>query len=196
MHIYIIIDHPKAKSFSYAVLDSFSNGLRQAGHTIDLVDLNRDGFNPVLTEEELTVYGQGISLDPTVKDYQQRLLKADHLALIFPIWWYGMPARLKGWLDKVLLPGFAVTTDHQPLLTHISGATVLTTSADTDQELRETYHSPIEWSVCKGTLKFCGISPAKWLNFGEAGIASRSDHEAWLEKVYQYGLDIDAQEKV
>ena len=192
MHIHIIIDHPWPDSFTHAVLKAFSEGLAQAGHTIDLLDLNQDQFDPVLTPDELALYAEGGSLDPRVRDYQDRLMAADHLALLFPIWWYVMPARLKGWLDKVLLPGFAFTKgdDPQPLLTHIQGASVLTSSAVTDDEIRVKYHSAVDWVVSKGALDFCGIRPTTWLNFGEAGIAPRSAHDAWLDKMRAYGAQL------
>lgn len=192
MKIHIIIDHPWPESFTHAVLDAFSEGLSEAGHTIDLLDLNQDEFDAVLTPGELAIYASGGSLDPKVKDYQQRLLDADHLAMLFPIWWYVMPARLKGWLDKVLLPGFAFTTDKppKPLLTHLTGATVLTSSAVTDEDIREKYHSAVDWVLCKGALDFCGIRPVTWLNFGEAGFTTKEAHQAWLDKIRHLRLNL------
>jgi len=192
MNAHIIIDHPWRESFNYAILSAFSEGLDQAGHTIDLLDLNQEAFNPVFSAAELALYGEGDSLDPKVNEYQQRLLAADFLVMIFPIYWYVMPARLKGWLDKVLLPGFAFTEaqDPEPLLTHFKGALVLTTSAVTNEVLENTYHKALEWVLCKGALAFCGITPAIWHNFGEVGVTTREAHEDWLEFVRQCGSDL------
>ncbi len=192
MHIHIIIDHPWQKSFNYAILEAFTKGVKQAGHQIDLLDLNRDEFNPVFSTEELALYAQGESLDPKVKDYQGRLLAANHLVMLFPIWWNVMPARLKGWMDKVLLPGFAFTKgqDPLPLINQMQGATVLTTSGAPDHVVRQTYHNALDWVLCKGTLEFCGISPVTWLNFGETGFASQQAHDDWLDEVKRFGKNL------
>lgn len=188
MDFLIVIDHPWQGSFNYAVLDSFQKGLDQAAHNINVMDLNKDDFNPVFSEAELARYGEGVVLDPLVKDYQGQIARADYLVLIFPIWWNVMPARMKGWLDKVFTPGFAFTTGQvpEPLLGHIQGASVLTTTGVPDEQHREKYHNALYWVLCKGVLEFCGISPVKWLNFGETGFAPRAEHAGWLDDVRTY----------
>ena len=185
MNFLLVIDHPWEKSFNYAVLESFREGLDPTVHTVDIIDLNQDEFKPVFSEDELSLYGEGVVLDPIVKDYQMRIANADYLVLIFPIWWNVMPARMKGWLDKVFTPGFAFTTGQvpEPLLGHIQGATVLTTTGVPNKQHREEYHNALHWVLCKGVLEFCGISPVDWLNFGETGFAPRAEHAAWLEEI-------------
>ncbi|MCJ7694973.1 MAG: NAD(P)H-dependent oxidoreductase, partial [Anaerolineaceae bacterium] len=93
MHFHIIIDHPWDKSFNHAVLAAFIGGIAKNLHTFDVLDLNKEGFDPIISEEELAVYSSGGVKDPKVKEYQDRLLEAQHLVLIFPIWWNVMPAR-------------------------------------------------------------------------------------------------------
>jgi putative NADPH-quinone reductase len=192
MNVHLIIDHPWPGSFNYAVLYEFTAGLQEVGHSVDVLDLNQDQFNPVISEAELAGYSQGISLDPKINLYQQRLSACDHLVLVFPIWWNVMPARLKGWMDKVLLPGYAFTTDQvpQPMLGHIKGATVLTTTGSPDAYHHETYHDALKWVLCTGTLEFCGIQPVKWLNFGDTGFAERAKHVEWLRFVKGYAKQL------
>ncbi|MFP4644633.1 MAG: NAD(P)H-dependent oxidoreductase [Spirochaetales bacterium] len=190
MNVHIIIDHPRKDSFNHAVLDAFVAGLRSGGHTTDVLDLNAEEFDPIFSHEELAAYARGeSSTDPVVPGYQKRLASADHLAMIFPIWWSIMPVRLKGWMDKVLRPGFAFTEGEvpEPLLGHIHGATILTTSGAPDDIQRMASDNGLEGVLCKGALGFCGISPAKWLNFGGAGAVSREEHAAWLKRVHEYG---------
>jgi NAD(P)H dehydrogenase (quinone) len=179
-------------SFNYVILQTYSESLLSKGHTVDLLDLNQAGFNPVFSQEELALYSEGGSLDPKIKDYQERLMAANYLVLIFPIWWNVMPARLKGWMDKVLLPGFAFTRGQypDPLLTHIKGGLILTTSGVSSETIRETYHNALDWVLCKGTLEFCGITPVAWHNFGDTGFASPEAHEAWLTFIRQCGLNL------
>lgn len=194
MDFLIVIDHPWEKSFNHAVLAAFKEGLDPADHTVDIIDLNQDAFNPVFSEAELARYGEGVVLDSQVAAYQSRIAASDYLVLIFPIWWNVMPARMKGWLDKVFTPGFAFTTGQvpEPLLGHIQGATVLTTTGVPDEQHREEYHNALHWVLCKGVLAFCGISPVAWLNFGETGFAPRADHAAWLDEVRTYARRFNA----
>jgi len=191
LHFHIIIDHPWQESFTHCVLKAFISGLNPR-HSVDCLDLNQEHFNPVMTADELALYTKGKYLDPKVGEYQARLRRADYLVLLFPIWWTVMPAALKGWLDKVLLPGFAFTLDQapQPLLTSIKGASVLTTTAVSDEHHRSEYNNAIDWVLSKGTLNFCGIKPVTWLNFGEAGVADREQHDNWLKKVKQYAANL------
>lgn len=192
MNFHIIIDHPWKGSFNYAILTSFIQGLQSKQHNYDLLDLNQEEFNPVMSELELANYYEGISFDPKISEYQRRLSAADHLAIIFPIWWNVMPSRLKGWMDKVLLPGFAFSLGQfpSPLLGHIKGATILTTTAIPDVYHRKESNNAIDYVLSKGTLEFCGITPVSWLNFGETGFVSREKHSLWLEEVKSYSEKI------
>jgi NAD(P)H dehydrogenase (quinone) len=192
MRVHVIIDHPWKGSFNYAILEALTEGLLQAHHTVDLLDLNLEQFNPVFSSDELALYANGGSLDPNVSDYQKRLLFTNYLVMIFPIWWYVMPARLKGWMDKVLLPGFAFTKGQfpEPLLTHLKGAMILTTSGAPNDVIYKTYHRAIDWVLGKGTLEFCGISPIIWHNFGDTGFAPVKDHENWLRFIHQCGVSL------
>ena len=192
MRFHIIIDHPWDGSFNYAVMHSFIEGIKENKNDFDVLDLNKEKFNPIMSEEELAGYAQGKSLDLKIKEYQERLNQSDHLVLIFPIWWMVMPARLKGWMDKVLLPGFAFTTDQEPkpLLNHISGATILTTTGAPDDLHRKEFNNALEWVLCTGTLSFIGIKKIKWLNFGETGFVSQANHKEWLSFVKEYSSEL------
>ena len=103
----LIIDHPWKESFNHAVLKKLIAGLEQDQKIYQVIDLNKDGFDPVMKEEELAVYQSGSVLDPLVLHYMSLLKVTTQLVLIFPIWWYSSPASLKGFLDKVLLNEFA-----------------------------------------------------------------------------------------
>jgi len=189
MKFHIIIDHPWSGSFNYAILHSFIEGIKEDRNDFDVLDLNKEIFNPIMSEEELAAYSQGMSFDPKIKEYQERLIWSDYLVMIFPIWWMIMPARLKGWMDKVLLPGFAFTTDQEPkpLLNHITGATIFTTTAVPDDFHRKEFNNALESVLCKGTLNFVGIQEIEWLNFGDTGFTNQAKHKEWLKFVREYG---------
>ncbi|HOJ00160.1 MAG TPA: NAD(P)H-dependent oxidoreductase [Anaerolineaceae bacterium] len=192
MKIHIIIDHPDPASFNHQIMNTFIEGIDKNKHELDVLDLDADQFNPVMSKEEFKAYNRGEYLDPKVKEYQQRLKSADYLALFFPIWWMVMPARMKGWIDKVLLPGFAFSkgANPEPLLSHITSAVIFTTTAISDEKHRKDFNNALDWVLCKGTLNFIGIRNTQWLNFGEAGIASPEKYQEWLAHVLDFAKNL------
>ena len=186
MRVLVVIDHPWEQSFNYALMTAFVRGLEAAGHEVDRLDLHADGFDPVMRREELAVYTQGTVLDPQVRDYQARIMQAAHLAFFFPVWWEVMPAMLKGWMDKVFTPEWAFTeADATPLLTHITGATVVTTMG-----APEITFNSVEPVLCKGTLGFCGITNYRWVNFLDVGNVAAAQRRTWLDEVELLGRGI------
>ncbi len=192
MKIHLIIDHPEPTSFNHSIMNAFVKGIDITRHSLDILDLNADQFNPVMSKEEIAVYNRGDCIDPKVKEYQLRLKSADYLVLFFPIWWMVMPARLKGWMDKVLLPGFAFTkgADPKPLLTQIPSAAIFTTTAVADDLHRKNFNNVLDWVLCKGTLNFVGITNTQWHNFGETGITSPEKHKEWLKFVQNFAENL------
>ena len=97
-NIFVVYSHYNNKSFNAAIRDTFISKAEGLGHTIDLVDLYKDKFDPVF-------YGQ--EPDKEVIDHRKRIEKSDVIVLIAPIWNFRMPAILEGWIDKVLAPPWA-----------------------------------------------------------------------------------------
>ena len=102
MNILVIFAHPNKKSLSYALMQAFSRGAKKAKHKVQVIDLYKDRFNPVLSANEL----KG-NLSPQVKRYQAMIEKADWMVFIFPVWWFGVPSILEGWFDRVFTVHFA-----------------------------------------------------------------------------------------
>jgi len=179
MRVMAILDHPWANSFNRAILDTVVSASVAAGHEVDALDLHHDGFNPVMSVEELAVYSSGRYLDPKVGEYQARLARAEYLYLVFPVWWETAPALLKGFFDKVFLPGWAFTeADASPLLTHIRGATVITTMG-----APRAVHTSVEPAVCRGTLEMVGVQQTRWINFLDVGNSTPETRALWLAEV-------------
>ena len=108
MRILLVYAHPVETSFNAAIRDAILGAL-QPRHSVDLLDLNAEGFDPVMTREERLGYHAIPSNLTPVQPYVDRLLAADALILCFPAWSFGPPAILKGWLDRVMLPGVSFT---------------------------------------------------------------------------------------
>jgi len=186
MKVLIIFDHPYTataseniphhRSFSAALLGSVSKGLLSGGHQIDLIDLHADGFNPVMSAEELAAWRQMKTLDPLVNDYQRRLFEADHIIFIFPVWWESMPAMTKGFLDKVFSKGI-IYEEPKPgrpfvnKLSKLKGVSLLTVMATPGFIYRWIFGNPITKIIFRGTFRKMGFHKLKWFNY--AGMDSR-----------------------
>jgi putative NADPH-quinone reductase len=132
MRLLIIYCHPCAESFTAAIRDRALAAMQTAGHTLRLRDLYAEGFNPVLSAEERCAYHTQGENEAPVAAHLQDLRWCEGLVLIFPTWWYGPPAMLKGWLDRVWVPHatFTMPTPQKPIgpvLTHIRRLVVVTT---------------------------------------------------------------------
>ncbi|NDJ76647.1 MAG: flavodoxin family protein [Chloroflexi bacterium] len=182
MRALIVVDHPWPESFSYTTLARAQLALVAGSFEVDVIDLHRDGFDPVLRVDELAVYTQGQSLDPKVGDYQARITQAQHLVFIFPVWWEVMPAMLKGFFDKVFLPGWAFADpDATPLLTHIQTGTAITTMS-----APQVIHTSVEPVLCKGILEFAGVQRTRWFNLLQVSQKSTDEKAVWLAEIEAY----------
>jgi NAD(P)H dehydrogenase (quinone) len=130
MRFLVIYAHPVEDSFASALHRCVLRGLAEAGHEIDDCDLYREGFEPALSRQERIVYHDVTANRGSVPDHIARLKKCEGMVLVFPTWWYGMPAILKGYIDRVWLPGVAFELDKgrtKPLLHNIVKFAAVTT---------------------------------------------------------------------
>lgn len=128
----VVYCHPSPRSFTAAVRDAVVARLSAAGAEVQVIDLYAEGFAPHLTRAEWEAY-EGVPANTApVAPHAEALARADTLVFVYPTWWYGQPAMLKGWLDRVLLPGVAFHLPEpggtiRPGLTHITRLGVFTT---------------------------------------------------------------------
>ena len=130
MRILYLYCHPLAESFHAALRAEAVAKLQAAGHEVDLCDLYAEGFDPVLSRDERIGYHDLATNTAPVLSHVERLKRAEALVLVFPVWNFGFPALLKGYFDRVFLPGVSfgmVDGSTQGLLTHIRRIAVVTT---------------------------------------------------------------------
>ncbi|MEQ8481507.1 MAG: NAD(P)H-dependent oxidoreductase [Hoeflea sp.] len=129
MRVLVVHAHPVETSFNASLFRMTLDRLEANGHAVDPVDLYADGFNPVMSRDErLNYHDTGINRRP-VETYVERLLLAEALVLVYPVWNYGFPAILKGWFDRVFLPGVSfglVNGKVRPTLHNIGSILVVT----------------------------------------------------------------------
>ena len=133
MKALVVYCHPKEGSFTSAVRDQVISRLEAKGADIRIIDLYAQGFTPVLTAQELDIYEDPArNTDPVAEDVEH-LKWCDTLVFVYPTWWYGLPAILKGWIDRVFLPEIAFlmpTPERRTIargLSHITRLGVFTT---------------------------------------------------------------------
>lgn len=107
MRVLVVYAHPVEESFVAALHQCVLKALRDAGHEVDDCDLNAEGFSPVLTGDERRAYHDVNANRAIGPSDVERLRRCEGLVFVFPTWWYGMPAILKGYIDRVWLPGVA-----------------------------------------------------------------------------------------
>ena len=132
MNVLVVYCHPCDDSFNAAVLKVVVGALTERGHQFRVCDLYREGFDPVMRVAEWRKYHDVEQNMAPVSEQTENLKWAEAVVFIYPTWWYGLPAMLKGWLERVLVPGFAfeIPTARRgslPKLKHINRVVVLTT---------------------------------------------------------------------
>ncbi|SHL73359.1 NAD(P)H-dependent oxidoreductase [Rhodanobacter sp. OK091] len=131
MKCLVVIAHPISDSLCHSMAQSAIAALVASGHEVQVEDLYRSGFSPLLTVGERESYYGPLFDSTDVREQLSRLLSAEALVLVFPTWWFGFPAILKGWFDRVWAPGVAY--DHatdlgpiRPRLRHLKRALAVT----------------------------------------------------------------------
>jgi putative NADPH-quinone reductase len=123
MRVLYLYCHPLEESFHAAIRDAGVAALGEAGHDVDLCDLYAEGFDPVLSAEGRRNYHDTAKNRSGLERHVERLQAAEALVLQFPTWCFGMPAMLKGWCDRILMPGVSFDlsdpADVKPMLTNI-----------------------------------------------------------------------------
>lgn len=186
--VLIIYGHPYEKSFNHAVLEHLQSNLRGRQISYEVLDLYKEGFDPVYTKQELALFHQGETTDPLVMPYLHKIKQVDTVIFITPIWWNDLPAMMKGFIDKVMKEGEGLShtvtkTGVKGLLTNVQHAYVLTTSTSPTIYFRLFCGNGIQRVFLNQTLKQLGIKRRRWLNFGGISNASQQRRQAYLHKI-------------
>lgn len=187
MRTVIVFNHPYKGSFCNAILESTIKGLNKGGHEVDLINLDKDDFNPVMTQDDLKGFINKQAFDPKVKNYKQRLEKAQYLIFIFPIWWELMPALTKGFIDKIF-PGIAYDYKEnglgmKPLLKNLEGISMITTMNTPGVIYRFLFGNAIKKAMLMGTFWKMGYKNRKWISLNMVKQVSDSKRKHWLMKI-------------
>lgn len=159
MKYLIIYAHPNHKSFNHAIKAVVEDSLNMAGKEFQVRDLYAIGFDPALSTGDLNDLQRGRVADD-IKKEQDYIRAADTLIFIHPIWWFNMPAILKGYIDRVFCSGFAFAVDEsgpRGLLSDKKAAIFNTTGGSQENYLKYGYGEAVKKVIEEGTLGFCGM---------------------------------------
>jgi NAD(P)H dehydrogenase (quinone) len=218
VNVLIVYAHPEPKSFNGAMKDVAVETLRGAGDEVVVSDLYAMRFNPVVGPDdflgeranpdflsiatEQTKACQTGTLAPEVVAEQEKLKRADRLILQFPIWWFAMPAIMKGWADRVFARGFAYIAGRKYDAGMFRGKTAMVaattgTSADTyapdgiDGDILN-----VLWPVHNGLLRYSGFEVIEPFVAHMPGRMGADGREACLQAYRQRLLDLEGASKL
>ena len=190
MRALLVHCHPDPASYSAALRDAAGAALRRAGHEVDLLDLYATRFDPVLSPAERASYNADTARNVAgVADHVARLRRAEALVVVYPTWLYGPPAMLKGWLERVWLPGVAFSVPRfkgdrvRGALTNIRVFVGITTSGAPWWWLR-LIRDPGRSLFMRGLRPlFAAGCRARWLQLHSMNNATPADRARFLARV-------------
>lgn len=185
--VLIINGHPDKESFNYALANAYRQGLEKTNTLVDQVNLADLEFNPNLAFG----YRKISKLEPDLLEAIEKIKEADHLVWFFPMWWYGLPALMKGFIDRTFLPGVFFKYQKGKLFPQklLKGKTArLVITADTVRWYDYLFMgSPLINQFKKGTLEFCGVKPVKTTYIAPIKNSSPEFRASWLKKIAKLG---------
>ena len=189
MVVLVVHAHPDPDSLGAALARAAVDGFRDAGRQVELVDLYADGFDPRLTPDERRAYESDAPiLDPAVQRYADLLERADTVVFVYPTWWFGMPAILKGFLDRVFVEGVAFRLDPRtrkvrPGLTHVRRLVGITTYGSPRTYVR-LFGDPGRRTVARTIRPVCGLRcRVRWFGLHAVDTATAEERQAFLDRV-------------
>lgn len=188
MRVLVVYAHPLADSFAGSLHRAIVATLRRGGHEVDDCDLYAEGFDPVLTAAERRAYNTPAPDLTGVADHVARLRAADALVLCFPTWWYGMPAILKGYFDRVWAKDVAFTLPEgggliRPTLTNIKKIWVVTTYGSPWWLIKLVLRDPVHTAIFGGLGRLCGRGERRWFALYRIDAATEARCAAFLTRV-------------
>jgi len=189
MKVLVILGHPRNPSLCSALANAYENGALAAGLEVEKIDLGAIDFDldvhPVSPRDQ--------PLEPDLEHALELIKWADHVTFIYPAWWGVGPARLKGFLDRILLPGFAFRErddGHFEGLLNGKTAHLITTLDMPPWVYRFIYRAPGHNAMKRSALGFCGITTTRILALGPVKDSEPVQRAQWLEQARGLGFSL------
>ncbi|WP_177734397.1 NAD(P)H-dependent oxidoreductase [Flavobacterium inviolabile] len=185
--IVIINGHPNKESFNFALAEAYQKGAEQSNAVISTITIAELNFNPNLAFG----YQKRMEMEPDLQAAWQKIKEADHLVWVHPVWWGGLPAITKGFIDRVFLPGLAFRYRENSVwwdkLLKGKTAHIITTLDQPGWYYRLVYGRPSVNQLKKTVLEFCGVKPVRVSYVGIIKTSEKAQREKWLQQVFEMG---------
>lgn len=187
--ILVIQGHPRTESLCGALAEAYADGARERAHEVRRLDLASLHFDPILHAG----FAGPQALEPALLEAQQQLAWANHLVFVYPVWWGGPPAVLKGFVDRTFLPGFAFKYKENSSLWDklLKGksARLIVTADSPGWWLALVTGNPAVKLMKGPVLDFCGVSPVRTTVLPQVRKSSVERRASWLREVRQLGAE-------
>lgn len=185
--VVVINGHPNRNSFNFGIASAYKKGAMDSGADVKEIVIADLTFNPNLQYG----YQERMEWEPDLIEAWSKIIWADHLVWIHPVWWGGLPALTKGFIDRIFLPGMAFKYKQNSVwwdkLLKGKTAHIITTLDQPGWYYWFTYGRPSVNQLKKSTLEFCGVKPVKVSYFGIVKTADNLKREKWLGIVERLG---------
>ena len=188
MLVTVLTAHPDPDSFNHALARAYVRGAEAAGAEVRLVDVPTLAFDPVLRG----AYRTPMQDEPDLADLRATIVASGHLAWFFPVWWVGLPAVLKGLIDRLLLPDWAFRFEGGALPRGLLAGRSSRYVATMDSPrfwYQLANHDALAGSFGRGTLRFVGLAPVERTMIYAARGLSPTARAAWLARLEAQGRD-------
>jgi len=184
-NILILNANPKPTSLCQTLADTYEIEARETAN-IRRFNLAEMAFNPSLDQG----YDEIQTLEPCLATFQTALMWADHIVIVSPIWWGGLPAKMKGLIDRVFIPGVTFKFEGEnpypvQLMKGKSARIILT--MDMPEEFVEEQAAPVLGQLSTFTLEYCGVEPVKTSLFGSVIMSEQDQKTDWVAEVKALG---------
>jgi putative NADPH-quinone reductase len=187
--ILLILGHPSESSFCYALLNAYKLGAEEAGAICKTIYINRIKFDVNLSDGYKT--GNEIKMEDDLVFSQQLIKWADHIVMVYPNWWGFMPAISKGFIDRVLMPGFAFKHQSGKIFPDklLKGKSIrLLVTMDTPKWWFYIIHRAAQYKILKDTIfGYVGFDPIRFSTFGYIRKSTGKQRNIWIKKVQNLG---------
>lgn len=191
MHALIVVAHHDPRSLTHALAGQIAQGLSACGHSFEIADLHSEGFDPRFTAADLAVHHRESLPPPDVLSEQARIDRADALVLVYPVYWWAMPALLKGWIDRVFSNGwafdFASDAKLEKKLGRLRVHLVGVGGADAGTYERHGYGAAMKAQIDHGIFDYCGATVGSSTLLLESESRDSAEH---LQTARELGLGL------
>lgn len=190
MNVLVIVGHPRSGSLCHALAESYIAGALESGADLERLDLRDLAFS---RDVEARPMHRQIT-EPDIEKARELLRWARHVVFVYPTWWGTMPSLLKGFLDRLLVPGFAFRYAENAIgyegMLQGRSAHLITTMDMPPLAYRLVYRAPGHNAMRRATLNFCGISPVRVTPFGSVLRSDATLRTRWLAKARHEGRSL------